>query len=185
VSSTSWDEVYDSTNPSVNAGPPQSVSNDPVTFSLQELQRRAQHKNKYNEYLQTSHTKRGEQQHNTKKKMMTAKGRSDRNDPEGVDMGMERGLNDDPLLKIPVADEPLWLVNRGDKGERPSFQFDEDRMIGKKAKEGPSTQAEMRECSTELNSESIRKITASHKVTLCCFPSCFVIQAKVFVIFLL
>lgn len=166
VSSTSWDEVYDSTNQSVNAGPPQSVSNDPVTFSLQELQRRAQHKNKYNDFLQTSHAKRGEQQRNMKKKMMTAKGRSDRDDPEGVDMGMERGLNDDPLLKIPVADEPLWLVNRGDKGERPSFQFDEDRMIGKKAKEGPSTQAEMRECSTELNSESIRKITASHKVNL-------------------
>jgi len=95
---------------------------------------------------------------------MTAKGRSDRSDPDGVDMGMERGLNDDPLLKIPVADEPLWLANRGEKGERPSFQIDEDRMIGKKAKEGPSTQAEMRECSTELNSESIRKITASHKI---------------------
>jgi hypothetical protein len=108
--------------------------------------------------------KRGEQQLTMKKKAMTAKGRSDRSDPEGVDMGMERGLNDDPLLKIPVADEPLWLANRGEKGERPSFQFDEDRMIGKKAKEGPSTQAELRECSTELNSESIRKITASHKV---------------------
>jgi hypothetical protein len=164
VSSTSWDEVYDSTNPSISAGPPQSVSNDPVTYSLQELQRRAQHKNKYNEYLQASHMKRGEQQMTMKKKAMTAKGRSDRSDPEGVDMGMERGLNDDPLLKIPVADEPLWLANRGEKGERPSFQFDEDRMIGKKAKEGPSTQAELRECSTELNSESIRKITASHKV---------------------
>jgi len=61
VSSTSWDEVYDSTNPSVNAGPPQSVSNDPVTYSLQELQRRAQHKSKYNQYLQASHAKREEQ----------------------------------------------------------------------------------------------------------------------------
>lgn len=173
VSSTSWDEVYDSTNPNVSGGPPQSVSNDPVTFSLQELQRRAQHKSTYNDYLQTSHLKRGEQRQRAKKKALTAKGRSDRDDPDGVDMGMERGLGDDPMLKIPLADEPLWLANRGEKGERPSFQFDEDRMIGKKAKEGPSTQAEMRECSTELNSESIRKVTASHKVNgdpcLCCW----------------
>ena len=164
VSSTSWDEVYDSTNPSMAGGPPQSVSNDPVTFSLQELQRRAQHKNMYNEYVRTCHTKRQDQQQIKIKKVLAAKGRSDSSDPDGVDMGMERGLDDDPGLKIPVADEPLWLANRGDKGERPSFQIDEDRMIGKKAKEGPSTQAEIRECSAELNSEALRKISASHKV---------------------
>jgi hypothetical protein len=38
--------MYDSTNPSINPNPQQSVGNDPVTFGLQELPRRAQHKNK-------------------------------------------------------------------------------------------------------------------------------------------
>ena len=164
VSSTSWDEVYESTSQSVNTGPPLSINNDPVTYSLQELQRRAQHKNKYNEYLRSCHSKRAEREAAAQKKMMTTRGRSDRSDPSGVDMGMERGLDEDPRLKVPIADEPLWLANRGEKGERPNMQFDEDRLIGKKAKEGPTTQAEIRECSAELTTESIRKISASHKV---------------------
>jgi hypothetical protein len=65
-----------------------------------------------------------------------------------------------------VAEEPLWLANRSEKGDKKKFQFDENRLILKKARDAPSTQAEQRNRATELTAEQLRGITASHKVLL-------------------
>ena len=38
-------------------------------------------------------------------------GAPDRSDPFGVDMGMDRGL-EEPKFRIPVPDESLWLAKK-------------------------------------------------------------------------
>ena len=38
-------------------------------------------------------------------------GAPDRSDPFGVDMGMDRGL-EEPTFRIPVPDESLWLAKK-------------------------------------------------------------------------
>ncbi len=43
------------------------------------------------------------------------RGAIDPSDPNNVNMGMERGL-DEPELRIPAAGEPLWLAS-GKDGE--------------------------------------------------------------------
>jgi hypothetical protein len=162
LSSTSWDEVYESTT---GIGAPVSANNDPVTYSLQELQRRSHQKETYTQYLRQSHTKRmTEKSHKIKLKAKKL-GRNDPCDPLGVDMGMEKGLGDGPILKIPLANEPLWLANNGEKGgDKKKFQFDENRLITKKAKEGPTNQAEQRDCCLELTPDQLRHVIPSHKV---------------------
>lgn len=161
----SWDEVYDSKN-NLSQAPPMAQSNDKLTYSIQELQKRSDHVQGYNTFLQESHTKRQEKHTKMMKKILTRRGLPDRSDPNGVDMGMERGLDDDPRLKIPKANEPLYMMNRSDDGDRAGhkFQFDEDRLITKKAKDSPSNQAEMRDCASELTSEDLKSIVPSHKV---------------------
>ena len=63
----------------------------------------------YNEYLIRSREQR-ESNKTTRALMQTySKGAPNRMDPNAVDMGMARGL-DEPLLHVPVADEPLWLA---------------------------------------------------------------------------
>jgi hypothetical protein len=170
LSTTSWDEVYEST---ATAGPggapggggaPVSGNNDPVTYSLQELQRRSNHKETYTQFLRQSHAKRIASKHHKIKLKAKMLRRNDPEDPLGVDMGMEKGLGDGPVLKIPVANEPLWLANSGEKGDKKKFQIDENRLITKKGKDAPTTQAEQRDCALELSPEQLRHVTPSHKV---------------------
>jgi hypothetical protein len=158
LSSTSWDEVYS------GAEQPQMSTNDPVTYSLQELQRRSHHKTTYTDFVRQGHAERIEKTKEKMRQRQISLGRPDIRDPHGVDMGMERGLGDGPVLKVPVADEPLWLANRHEKGDKKKFQFDENRLIVKKARESPSTQAEQRDCATELTAEQLRGVVSSHKV---------------------
>jgi hypothetical protein len=167
LSSTSWDEVYESTT---GVGAPVSANNDPVTYSLQELQRRSNQKETYTQYLRQSHAKRIAQKSHKIKLKARMLGRNDPRDPLGVDMGMEKGLGDGPILKIPVANEPLWLANNGEKGDKKKFQFDENRLISKKAKEAPTTQAEQRDCCLELTPEQLRHVIPSHKVEFLLHP---------------
>lgn len=163
LSTTSWDEVYDSTA-TEGGGAPVSGNNDPVTYSLQELQRRSNHKETYTQFLRQSHAKRISSKHHKIKLKAKMLRRNDPDDPLGVDMGMERGLGDGPVLKIPVANEPLWLANSGEKGDKKKFQIDENRLITKKGKDAPSNQAEQRDCAMELSPEQLKHVISSHKV---------------------
>eukprot|EP01032_Pedospumella_encystans_P007939 gene7939-9469_t len=128
------------------------------------LQRR-EHNKAYNDFLQQSHAMR---QKNALKQKLTqslTKGAINFADPFGVNMGMERGL-EEPVLKIPIAGEPLWLANGGGgEGAGPlRLPADENRLIVKKFQSTPATQAELRDCSTELSQENLKLVSASHKL---------------------
>ena len=86
----------------------------------------------------------------------------DPNDPTSYDFTIEHDL-DEPYLKVPKGGEKLWLADSADnKRARPVL--DENRLILKKFGKVPSTQAEMRDCTMELDPMHISQITASHKV---------------------
>lgn len=126
------------------------------TYSIQEQERRAEHRASYHAYLRESRQKREQR--------LTAPTPSE--DPFGVDLGMDKGL-DEPDLPIPAATEGLYLQNavNGDQSNpRQRIPLDENKLIAKKFRPSPGTQAEFRDCDTELTSEQLHKIVASHKV---------------------
>ena len=74
----------------------------------------------------------------------------DRRDPFGVDLAMEKGLPE-PIPALPPADEPLWIKkNVGGVGGGPRTANDENKLVAKKFKVRPSTQAEGRDCAAEV-----------------------------------
>ena len=116
----------------------------------------------YNDYLNHSQKRRTHTKQLASTRRMRLRGAADRNDPWGVDMGMERGL-EEPDMRIPRAGEPLWLANsEGGAKSRPTL--DENRLIQKKYPATPATQAEMRDCSSELSPEDMSMVSASHKI---------------------
>lgn len=125
----------------------------------------------YNNYLQYSYTTRNVLKlAKKKKKLMETRGAIDFSDPFGVNLGMERDL-DEPVLKIPRADEPLFMTNYYEKNgnnnnakNMSGFGWDENKLIQKKFSSSPQTQAEMKDCSKELTIEELKSITSSHKV---------------------
>lgn len=127
---------------------------------------RREHNQQYNDFLQKSHALRQQSSQKTRLLKSLKKGAIDFADPNGVNMGMERGL-DEPQLKVPVAGEPLWLANRGTGGEGSGalrLPADENRLIMKKYNSTPATQAELRDCTVELTQDQLKLVTASHKV---------------------
>lgn len=118
-----------------------------------------QHNAIYNTYLQAHHL------HRTETKRKAQQGGNDRSDPFGVDMGMERSL-DEPVLKIPEADNELWLASKGSRlgGDGKRLPFDENRLIQRKYGDTPSTQAELRDCTAELSPEELKLVHAAQKV---------------------
>lgn len=117
----------------------------------------------YDDYLQTSHTARLESKRRQAKQRLIARGANDPDDPDGVDMGMER-YRDEPELKLPKGGEPLWLANAGGAAGRSRMPVDENRLIQKKFSDTPATQAEVRDCSTELTNDELKQVVGSHKV---------------------
>lgn len=127
---------------------------------------RREHNKAYNDFLQQSHALRKEAQSKSKFERSLKKGAVNFKDPFGVNMGMERGL-DEPVLKIPVAGEGLWLANGATDGEGAGplrLPADENRLIVKKYNSTPATQAELRDCSAELSQENLKLVAGSHKV---------------------
>lgn len=126
-----------------------------------------EHNKYYNNFLQESFTRREVMKLVKQKQKMMERGAVDFTDPFGINMGMERGL-EEPQLKAPKANEPLWMIGAGageggaTKGRLPT---DENRLIQKKYSSQPATQAEMRDCSTELTIEALKQVTSSHKVS--------------------
>jgi hypothetical protein len=143
----------------------------PSTKSLDEDQlkdiylQKKQHDDTYNKFLQQSYHKRLENKKNEQKLKTLSKGAINFDDPFGVNMGMDRGL-DEPYLPLPVVTEPLWLANRGIEGNgaQTRLPIDENRLIQKKYSSSAITQAELRDCTAELSSEDLKLICASHKV---------------------
>ena len=57
------------------------------------------------------------------------------------------------------------MSHRPQGGGSNKKSFDENRLILKKYAAAPSTQAELRDCSTELDVDELKKISASQKVS--------------------
>jgi hypothetical protein len=92
-----------------------------------------------------------------------ALGATDRTDPIGVDMGMERGL-DEPLMKMPIVEETVWLKKKRDSGRaRVKLPVDDSKIIPIKFKEGPTLPEDIRQCTKEISSEQLGLISCSHK----------------------
>jgi len=126
------------------------------------------HNATYNTYLQQSHQERELLKIAKQRKQLVAKGGIDIGDPTGVNMGMDRGL-DEPRLHAPKATEPLWTQSasvggNGGSETRGRLPVDENRLIQKKYNAVPVTQAELRDCANELPPEELKLVTASHKV---------------------
>eukprot|EP01041_Mallomonas_annulata_P004748 gene4748-9429_t len=158
-SSTSWDE-------SQRESGERSIHKDEYTYSFQQLQKRSLHKQQYDQFLSESHKIRIDKKQKMLVDRLEARGIVTKDNPFGVDMGIESGLQP-PELKLPVGGEPLWLERRvgddvGGRGRR--IPIDENRLIIKKHSDAPSTQAEMRDCSKSLSLEEIRSVIPSHKV---------------------
>lgn len=119
----------------------------------------------YNTYLQQSHYQRNKIKQLKVQRKIIARGGVDPNDPFSTNMGLERGL-DEPVLRMPKAGEPLYVANgtSGERGGASRLPVDENRLINKKYSATPSTQAEMKDCSAELNLEQLKSVVASHKV---------------------
>lgn len=130
------------------------------------------HNKGYNDYLQKSHQEREIRRlAKLKAKSLQVHGAIDFSDPFGVNMGMDRGL-EEPTLRVPVADEPLWTTTGAAAassvagGPPRRMPTDENRLIQKKYPTSPATQAELRDCSKELSTDDLKLVSASHKVNL-------------------
>lgn len=137
LTSLSWNEDNSDKNFSYDC-------NGPVTYSKQELQRRANHKQVYNNYIEASYKKRIGLLHTHN---------------EVNDRGLE-----EPFLSIPNADaEPLWMLSKGNDRTDATMP-DENKLIIRKFPSVPQTQAEMKDCTLEVSAEEYKHIIASHKV---------------------
>jgi hypothetical protein len=162
--SSEVDDVY-GTNPIV------AVDVDPKeTYKHQMLDFYRKHNAHYNQFLTQSRNKREFENSLRKKTKLLNRGAVDLSDPFGVNMGMERGL-EEPILHIPPATEPLIMAGGPSDGGTGAKRLpvDENRLIQKKYGSTPVTQAQFRDCTCELNSEELKLVTASHKVRFLLF----------------
>jgi Flagellar-associated PapD-like len=144
-----------------------SASSDGVVNAVTEsLMRKRENDRTYNDFLQQSYAKRTTDRQKIAQERILSRGGPDRTNPYGIDMGMDRGL-DEPSLPIPVGGEGLWTMSKakGDgSGSKAKKSIDENRLIQKKFSSQPSTPAEMKDCSCEIGQEDQKLIHGSHKV---------------------
>jgi hypothetical protein len=118
-------------------------ANGPVTFSRQTLERRANHRQKYTDFLNESRRNRH---------------------PESLLEKNDRGLTE-PHLSLPPAPEKLWMLYSGDDSSKTNALLaDEDKLVVKKYPFTPQTQSEMKDCAVELSAEDYKLIVPSHKI---------------------
>jgi hypothetical protein len=142
-----------------------------LTYSLTEQKARVEHKNKYNNLLRQQRATREKKQ--VDEVVRVKAGRMNRDlDPNGTDLGMETAYDAlaSPRLSAPKQTDPLWLARPMDGmegargGGANKRQWDENKLIRKKFKPLPLTQAEIRDCSQELEPEDLHMLSAGPKV---------------------
>jgi hypothetical protein len=170
------DEIYDLDNHDTRFAKTKCHSQSATNLATDEqvmFEQRREHNRKYNAFLQRSQAQRELHRLAETKLRALAKGAIDFGDPDSINMGMERNL-DEPALHIPPAEEPLWLASTTHANARanaiagcsgPSkLVIDDNRLIQKKYSSSPKTQAEGRDCSVELSPHQLKQVISSHKV---------------------
>ncbi|OQS03556.1 hypothetical protein THRCLA_04122 [Thraustotheca clavata] len=137
----------------------QGTNNTHLTYCINELADRAHHRDEYNQLLkQFRHDRFAKQQ---EKELVVSQSNQS---PANLDMEPQGGMKG-PELKVINAHEPLWMQsdqnNRRGAGANPAF--DENKLIKKKFKVAPVTQAEVKDCGTTLSSEDLKLIMAGPK----------------------
>lgn len=153
-----WEEQLD-------RGDSMSVNSRPeYTYSIETLQDQRDHKAKYTNFVRTQRRNRIQKQ----RELANQKAEQPWDDPVSLGLNPRYGLPE-PKLKAPVADEPLWMERRFDEDGKPIIEggrevkFDPNKLIKKKFKSKPSTQAEMRDCGTELTAEQLAAVHSGPK----------------------
>lgn len=137
---------------------------------VEALQKKNANREVYNSFLKNATTKRLETKKKKLNESLRSRGINLRADPDGIDLGMDRGL-DEPEMEIHGGKEPLWTASRGGDeskaggGAGKGFHNDENRLIQKKFRDSPVTQADAKDCATELTPEKLKSVVASHKVS--------------------
>lgn len=140
-----------------------------VNPKVEALQKKNANRQLYNTFLKDATTKRQEVKRRKLHESMRARGINLRSDPDGVDLGMEKGL-DEPEIEIHGGYEPLWTADKngddskGGAGNGKGFHSDENRLIQRKFHDSPVTQADAKDCAAELTLEKLKSVVASHKV---------------------
>ncbi|RHY34023.1 hypothetical protein DYB32_001211 [Aphanomyces invadans] len=135
----------------------QGTNNTHLTYCVNELAERSHHRDGYNSILRQYRHDR-----------LTKQDKSNQRPSNPIDIGMTpQGGIEGPDCKLPVATEPLWmqssLGNRRGSGGASSSPFDDNKIIKKKFKPLPVTQAEVKDCATTLTSEQLKLIVAGPK----------------------
>lgn len=162
LGSSAWDESKATLSALVDG------SAQKETFSMQKLAENAEHKKKYNNFLSAAREERAKKATQKKEAKFQAKfGGTGKYEPNHPNLGMDREL-DEPIPALPVATEGLWLQRPLD-GSAPTggggrMPVDENRLIHKKFKPAPTTQAEVRDCEAELSSQELLGVVASSKI---------------------
>ncbi|CAM9172605.1 unnamed protein product [Choristocarpus tenellus] len=134
-----------------------------LTFSLQELAQREQDRRDSDAWLTTCRLKRAKQWEERERAKKCLRAGTDWRDPErGVEMGMERWKKEEePVPHLPKMEEGVFLhVPQDDDANRGSreVKVDMDKLIQKKFKSTPSTQAEVRDCTTVVSPEALHQV---------------------------
>jgi len=142
-----------------------------LTFSVSDQKAKGEHRSKYNNYLKEQRLKREKKEELGQRDVKMVKAKQTY-DPNGVNLDMDSALYDlpSPRLELQKAVEPLWLERpmdgmagaKGARGRAP--QHDENKLIKKKFKPKPSTQAEIRDCSMVLDADDLHCISAGPKI---------------------
>lgn len=123
-----------------------------LTFCLPEIQRREEHRKEYNDFIKQSRVRR--EQH-TKAKRTLQLGSNPAN------LGLEPQSDmEGPIPDLPPRTDKLWLRSEASGGNMNNrVKHDENRLIKKKFKPSPITQAERQDCTTELTIEDLNCIS--------------------------
>ncbi|OQR96965.1 hypothetical protein ACHHYP_12938 [Achlya hypogyna] len=135
----------------------QGTNNTHLTYCVNELADRAHHRDEYNHLLKSFRADR------LAKSQVLEQPRSNQN-PADLEMEPQGGLVG-PDLKLPIVQEPLWMQSdqNSRRGAAATPAFDENKLIKKKFKAAPVTQAEVKDCATTLTSEQLKFIVAGPK----------------------
>lgn len=153
----------------------QGTNNTHLTYCVKELAKRADHREGYNEYLASCRVQREEKNRKRsalglKQDIATTRRVSD--DSKGVDcdLGMEPQSSVMPRdLRLPSElkrqSDPLWLseATGSNAGMKTKTFFDENKLIKKKFKPYPATQAEIADCSKTLDFDQLEQVMAGPK----------------------
>ncbi|TYZ60320.1 hypothetical protein PybrP1_012273 [[Pythium] brassicae (nom. inval.)] len=158
-----------------------------LTYCVKELARRADHNAGYHAYLAACRAQRDErqQQHKrsataVKREVSSARRRRSHTDGDNaandgdVDLGMEpqsgvqpRAIRLPPELK--QRSDPLWRCPAGGGGgssggpSKAKALFDENKLVKKKFKAQPATQAEIADCALPLDFDELEQVLAGPK----------------------